>query len=450
MDERHQVAAQLQHAARADQVVDLGARRPQAFDDRRHRHHIGFVADLDDHAVHHGERERQRELDRHAAAAHRLERNPPADVLDIAAHDVHADAAAGNVGDRFGGRESRHHDEVVDLVIAEHRVRTDQPPLARLLEHPLGVDAGAVVADLDDDACRRDARPLRWTVPSSFLPAANRSAGELDAVVDRVADDMGQRIAEPLDDRAVDLGGLAGHFEPDFLGRLGRKLAHEPRHALEHGADWLRAHRHDAVFELARVMDDFVENLRQPAARRFRQVVHDLSEHGLRDHQFADHVDDAVDLLELDPGRGGSRLWPQPAWARWPLPELPSARWMAASAQLCFGRQRRCRACRPRPPVPRNVGAEARAPAGMSSPIPPNAGAGSASTISISQSPATNSKTSSTCARVAAVRSVPVQPIYGRSGSSSCRCGNGRSRPQARARQACAARAGYRAARWPS
>jgi len=38
------------------------------------------------------------------------------------------------------------------------------------------------------------------------------------------------------------------------------------------------------------------------------------------------------------------------------------------------------------------------------------AGAEEDSTISSSQSPTTNSKTSSTCARVAAVRSVPVQP----------------------------------------
>ena len=130
----------------------------------------------------------------------------------------------------------------------------------------------------------------------------------LDAVVDRVADDVGQRIAEPLDDRAVDLGRLAGHLEPDLLAGLGRQLAHQPRHALEHRADRLRAHRHHAVLQLARVVDDLVEDLRQPAADRFRKVVHDLPEHRLGDHQFADHVDDAVDLFELDPGGGGGGL----------------------------------------------------------------------------------------------------------------------------------------------
>ena len=108
-------------------------------------------------------------------------------------------------------------------------------------------------------------------VPSSFLPAARAVRRRFDAVVDRVADDVRQRIAQPLDDRPVDLGGLADHFEPDFLGRLGRELADKPRHALEHRADRLRAHRHDAVLQLARMMDDLFENLRQPAAGAFRQ-----------------------------------------------------------------------------------------------------------------------------------------------------------------------------------
>ena len=56
---------------------------------------------------------------------------------------------------------------------------------------------------------------------SLFLLAGSQSIRrQLDAMVDRVADDVRQRIAEPLDDRAVDLGRLAGHFEPDPLGVL--------------------------------------------------------------------------------------------------------------------------------------------------------------------------------------------------------------------------------------
>ena len=152
----------------------------------------------------------------------------------------------------------------------------DQTLFARLLQHALGIDAGAVVADLDDDA----AAAMLGGKPDRALLGLARGqpiGRRFDAVIDRIADDMGQRIAEPLDDRPIDLGGFADHFQPDLLGCLGRQFANQPRHALEHRAHRLRAHRHDAVLQLARMMDDIFENLRQPAAHVFRQTLDDLS-----------------------------------------------------------------------------------------------------------------------------------------------------------------------------
>ena len=65
------------------------------------RHDVGLLTGLYDHAVHDSQRQRQGQLDRHAPATFLLERYPPADVLDIAANNVHADAAARDVGDGF-------------------------------------------------------------------------------------------------------------------------------------------------------------------------------------------------------------------------------------------------------------------------------------------------------------------------------------------------------------
>ena len=42
--------------------------------------------------------------------------DPAAQRLDVAAHDVHADAAAGDVGDLLGGREARLEDQLMDVV----------------------------------------------------------------------------------------------------------------------------------------------------------------------------------------------------------------------------------------------------------------------------------------------------------------------------------------------
>src|SRR5262249_42213758 len=110
IDELYQLTPQFQHSARIQEVVRLTAAGMQTFHDRGHRHHIDVLADLDDHAIHHRKCERQCQLDGHALTALRLERNASAEVLDVAAHDVHADTATGNVGDGVRGRETGQED----------------------------------------------------------------------------------------------------------------------------------------------------------------------------------------------------------------------------------------------------------------------------------------------------------------------------------------------------
>ena len=50
-----------------------------------------------------------------ARAGDRLHVDGAADLVDIVAHHVHADAAAGDAGDLGGGREAGREDELVDL-----------------------------------------------------------------------------------------------------------------------------------------------------------------------------------------------------------------------------------------------------------------------------------------------------------------------------------------------
>src|SRR5262249_35190418 len=95
----------------------------------------------------------------------RLERDAAAEVLDIATHDIHADASAGKVGDRVGSREPRQEDEIADLILSQGDILINQIFLFGLPQHALGVDASAIVLDLDDDAssalsCRQVAGAL--------------------------------------------------------------------------------------------------------------------------------------------------------------------------------------------------------------------------------------------------------------------------------------------------
>ena len=99
--------------------------------------------------------ERQRDLDGdgRALAGHRLDVDGAADLVDIGAHHVHADAAAGDRGDGGRGGEARREDELVDLGFG-HLLQlglADETVLERLGLDPLGVEPAAVVGDADDD-----------------------------------------------------------------------------------------------------------------------------------------------------------------------------------------------------------------------------------------------------------------------------------------------------------
>ena len=129
-------------------------------------------------------------------------------------------------------------------------------------------------------------------------------------MIDGIADDMRDRIAQTFDDGLVDLRVLARASRAGPSSRSWWELADETGHALEHGLDRLGAHRHHGVLELARMMEDVLQRLRQSATDLRGQLLNDLAEHRLRDDHFADHVDDAVDPFELDPdghGRPGPR-----------------------------------------------------------------------------------------------------------------------------------------------
>ena len=93
---------------------------------------------------------------------------------------------------------------------------------------PLGVDAGAVVADLDDDLAPF-VEGVQRSRPSAGLPRPAVRAGGFDAVVDGVAHQVRQRVADGLDDRLVQLGLLALHLDPRLFAAGHRQVADHAR-----------------------------------------------------------------------------------------------------------------------------------------------------------------------------------------------------------------------------
>src|SRR5690606_15414178 len=214
------------------------------------------------HAVE--DRERQRQADRHprALSLRRLDLEAAVDRLDVLADDVHADAAAGHVGDLLGRRESRRADELPDVAVARI-LRNVEAALGRLGEDPLPVQARAVVRDLDDDvpALMRGAQAQR---AGARLAGAHPRFRLLDAVIDRIADDMRQGIDELFDDAFVELGLLALENEVDLLAQHRREIAHEPRKTAEYEVDRDHADAEHRFLQLARVALELREALPQP------------------------------------------------------------------------------------------------------------------------------------------------------------------------------------------
>ena len=88
---------------------------------------------------------------------------------------------------------------------------------------------------------------LSWT---RRLAARHAHLHRLDAVVHRVAHQMGERIGDFLHHRLVELGVGAADLQLDVLAQLGRGIPHHPGEALEGLADGHHPQLQRAVTDL--------------------------------------------------------------------------------------------------------------------------------------------------------------------------------------------------------
>ena len=115
-------------------------------------------------------------------------------------------------------------------------------------------------------------------------------------MIHRVADHVHQRIGDRIDHVAIELRLLTvGHQFHDLAG-LQRHVAHKARELLERGLHGDHAHGHAQVLQLAHDLAGLRHLLHQIvlAAGRDGGIGGD---HGLRNDQFADHVDQSVESI---------------------------------------------------------------------------------------------------------------------------------------------------------
>ena len=302
-DERQQLVAQPQHRRvldALDAMLRIAARAHQ-LDHGELRDGEALAGRLDQQRGDDGERERNLDDEAGAAAAHRFHVDGAADLVDVGAHDVHADAAAGDAGDLLGGREAGREDELVNLRVGQlvDLGFRSEPAGDRLGPDPLGGEAAAVVGDLDDDVA------ALVTGGQADRAAFGLAGGEplgrhFQAMVGGVADHVGQRILDQIEHLAVELGIGAVHFELDRLAELGRQVAHDPRQLLPGIADRLHARLQHAFLQLG-------GDVREPLQRRLELGIlvaaHDLDQLIAREHQLRDHGHQVLERVDVHADR---------------------------------------------------------------------------------------------------------------------------------------------------
>ena len=235
------------------------------------------------------------------APANGVQIDRAADLLDIAAHDVHADAAAGNAGDLRGGGKAGREDEIANFAVGlgRHLGLAGKTALDRLGADAREIEAAAVVGDLDDDvtALVAGGEPDRAT---ARLAGGEPLGRTLDAVIGAIAHQMRERILDQFEHLAVELGFGAVHFEFDFLAELGGQVAHDARQLLPRIADRLHARLHHAFLQLG---GDVGEPLQRHLEVGILVAAHDLEKLIAGQHQFRNRGHQIIERVDADADR---------------------------------------------------------------------------------------------------------------------------------------------------
>ncbi|OPZ59757.1 MAG: hypothetical protein BWY87_00836 [Deltaproteobacteria bacterium ADurb.Bin510] len=260
-DVGHDFATHINHVP-AVGPVDVGMREFDALQHAAERQHEIAAGQLHQQAVDDGERQRQLERDDGAAAGHALNLDRTTQSLDVARHYVHAHAAARDGADVFGRRETRREDQLKELLLAGLGVTRQQALGDGLLPDGCGIESAAVVLDCDQHvgagvlSCQMNASLHRFTGRPTLF-------GRLDAMIDAVANQVHERIAELVDHGFVEFSLGAGRGEFDFLAKFRGQVPHQTLETGEGRADRQHADIHDLIAQFGREPLDILGQGRQ-------------------------------------------------------------------------------------------------------------------------------------------------------------------------------------------
>ncbi len=266
----------------------------EGFADGKGGDDVSLLANADDEAVDDSEGEGEENAEFAALVRGGLDLDFPGKFFDVPAHDVHADASSREIGDDAGGGETGGEDEVEDFGVGELRVGGDDSFFDGFADDAFFVEACAVVDDFDNDVAAL-VEGIEVDGAHGWLAGFDADVGFFDAVIDGVPDHVEEGVVEFVHDGAVEFGVFAAGFEFDVFLFFGGDVADDAVHFLEEGAYGNHAHGHGGFLELVGDAGELRHVAREALAFDFFEVWV-LGDHGLGDDDFADEIEETVEL----------------------------------------------------------------------------------------------------------------------------------------------------------
>ncbi len=228
--------------------ADLGLRQSQHAFDRRQRQCVELLVGAHDECVTDRERQRQAHREHRALAGLALHVQCAAQALDLGCNHVHADAAAGLLGDRTRGGEPRLEDELHRILIAQGLPGRDEAERLTFVADRLQIHAAAVIGETHHDL---GALPMQLQQDPAGVGFAALHAlfGLLDAVHDGVAQHVFERRQHALEHLPVKFPGGTLDGELGTLAGVGGRLAHDACEALHVALEGHHARAHETVLQ---------------------------------------------------------------------------------------------------------------------------------------------------------------------------------------------------------
>jgi len=249
-------------------AIEVGARNTHDALDRRHRHRVGALAQTHENGLGDGQRERQADDERRADAVPRVDRERAAELLDLVVHDVHADAAAGQLGHGLGGRESGFQDEAVEVAIGQLHVGLEDAAFDRLAPDRVTIQAAAIVGHAQHDF-RRLAAHLDADRAVERLVRDQPLFRRFDTVRERVAHHVLEWRLHALEQVAVHFALCAFDLQLGAFAEFLCGLAQRAPQTRHERVERHHARAHEAFLQIGR----HTRLLQQQRFRLTREVV---------------------------------------------------------------------------------------------------------------------------------------------------------------------------------